>query len=273
MDKMNCNSIKQSLIDRLAADIEVTALHHQCVLTLPLKTLDDRLTDVFVEEKLGDMFLVHDAGMTTSQLFAQGIHLTESKNKLLSEIARRLGVIYKNGMFQVACKGQDVEASVFAVGQCIGFGMLEVASHKPTFEEEPVLSIVQRTLDNWKPDEIGSIPKRFSVKGKKASHQFEFVVFSKAPEVFQNIAVKVLPPSYSPQWQSERYGFLALDIEGTIYDQWKRLAIVTRAEEWGREPLKLVHSLSSQVLEFRGGDEYKIEEHVPRAMNMLLKTA
>jgi hypothetical protein len=273
MDKMNCNTVRQSLIDHLSAGIEVTTLADQCVFTLPLKTLDDRLTDVFVEQKLGDTFLVHDAGMTTSQLFAQGIHLTEAKNRLLNDIARRLGVVYQNGMFQAACKAADVENRVLAIGQCIGFGMLEVASHKPTFEEEPVVSILQRTLDNWKPEEVGSIPKRFAVKGKKSTHQFEFVAFPKKPELLQNIAVKLLPPSYSPQWQAERYGFLALDIEGTIYSEWKRLAIVTRAEEWGKEPLKLVRSLSSQVLEFKGGEEHKIEEYVPQAMNMLLKAA
>jgi hypothetical protein len=76
----------------------------QCVFSLPIRGLDERPTDVFVEKQLGQSFRVHDAGITTSHLFAQGIHITEHKASMLEEVAKRLGVSYLAGTFEVSCK-------------------------------------------------------------------------------------------------------------------------------------------------------------------------
>lgn len=90
-DLVNCTSVRQSLLRRLSDDICVMQAADQCVLTFPLRTLDDRHPDVFVDKKLGGSYLVHDAGKTASHLFAQGIHMTESRNSTFRQIASHLG--------------------------------------------------------------------------------------------------------------------------------------------------------------------------------------
>ena len=116
MEQTNCLLVKESLIRRVTAEIYVSTVMDQCVFTLPIKTFDDRSVDVFVQKRLGDLYLVHDAGITTSQLFAQGIHVTERKAFYFEEMARRLGAQYADGMFQVSCKRQDVDDAITRCG-------------------------------------------------------------------------------------------------------------------------------------------------------------
>ena len=53
----------------------------RCVVSLPIETLDGRFVDVYVEFKAGGHVVVHDGGKTVSELYAQGIHLTEPKRR------------------------------------------------------------------------------------------------------------------------------------------------------------------------------------------------
>jgi len=135
METTNCSQIREALIRRLNDEIAVQTVLNQCVFSLPFKCLDERATDVFVEKMLGDLYRVHDAGITTSHLFAQGIHITGHKAEVFEEVAKRLGVGYLAGTFEVSCKESEVQDAILAVGQCSALATFEVAAHKPIVEE------------------------------------------------------------------------------------------------------------------------------------------
>ncbi len=270
---MNCLNIRAALIHRMSDNIEVSMVQGQCVFTLPIKSLDDRLTDVFIEKQLGNIYHVHDAGITTAQLFAQGIHITELKAKLFEEMARRLGVAYTGGTFEVSCQETELQDAILAVGQCAAIATYEVAAHKPIIEEEPIKTRVQRSLDRWKPNYVRQINRNVIVKGHKADHSFDFVSFPEDPSA-NTVAIQILAPSHSPQAQAERYGFLVLDVEGKPpYEMWRRFAIITKAENWGEKPLTLVRALSQQTATLKTGDEEAVERLIPPIMESLSKAA
>lgn len=257
METTNCSQIRQQLINRLSNDIEASVIEGQCVFTLPIRTVDDRTTEVFIEKQLGDTYRVHDAGITTSHLFAQGIHITENKTELFEEMARRLGATYMAGMFEKWCKENEIQDAIMAVGQCASLATMEVAAHKPIFEEEPITKRVERTLNLWKPRYIKQINKHVRMQGKKAQHTVDFVSFPENPDI-NTVAVQILAPSHSPQAQAERYGFLVVDTEERPpYDRWNRLAIVTKVEQWGDKSLRLVRDLSHRTVELVTGEEKK----------------
>ena len=166
MEIMSCSQIKEALIRRLNDDIAVTMVQNQCVFSLPFRCLDERITDVFVEKMLGDLYKVHDAGITTSHLFAQGIHITGHKADMFEEVAKRLGVGYLGGTFEVSCKESEIQDAILAVGQCSSLATFEVAAHKPIVEEDPVTTRVHRSLIQWKPDYIKQIGRNVPVKGR-----------------------------------------------------------------------------------------------------------
>jgi len=68
MEATTCSNIKEALIRRLSDEIVISTVMGQCVFSLPIKGLEERTTDVFVEKMLGESFRVHDAGITTSHL-------------------------------------------------------------------------------------------------------------------------------------------------------------------------------------------------------------
>ncbi len=273
MGTTNCSEIRESLIRRLSEDIAVSTVDGQCVFSLPIRCLDDRPTDVFVEKLLGDSYRVHDAGITTSHLFAQGIHITEFKAEMFEEVAKRLGVSYLAGTFQVSCKESEIENAILAVGQCSALATIDVATQKPVIEEDPIKTRVHRSLTQWKPKYVKQIGRNVPVKGRKARHSFDFVSFPEEPS-FNTVAVQVLAPSHSPQAQAERYGFLVLDTEQLApYDTWSRFAIITKAENWGDRPMKLVRDLSQETVVLLTGEEEHVDELVPQIMENLSKVA
>ncbi|MGB8061100.1 MAG: DUF1828 domain-containing protein [Candidatus Sulfotelmatobacter sp.] len=252
----------------------ISTVTDQCVFSLPIKGLNDRTTDVFVEKMLGDSYRVHDAGITTSHLFAQGIHITEHKAEMFEEVAKRLGVNYLAGVFEVSCKESEIQNAILAVGQCSAIATVEVASHKPIIEEDPIKLRVERSLERWKPNYVREIRRRVPVKGRKARHTFDFVSFPEDADRSNTVAIQVLAPSHSPQAQAERYGFLVLDTEQLApYETWKRFSIVTKVEEWGDRPLQLVQDLSQETVKLVSGEEEKIERMVPQIMEDLSKAA
>ena len=274
METTNCSQIREALIRRLNEEIAVTTVMNQCVFSLPLKCLDERPTDVFVEKMLGDSYRVHDAGITTSHLFAQGIHVTGHKADLFEEVAKRLGVGYLAGTFEVSCKEAEIQDAIMAVGQCSALATFEVASHRPVFEEDPIKIRVHRSLVQWKPEYVKQIGRNVPVKGRRARHSFDFVSFPEEADRTNTVALQILAPSHSPQAQAERYGFLVLDTEQLPpYDTWKRFAIITKVELWGNRPLSLVRDLSEETVTLLSGEEDKVEAIVPQVMENLSKAA
>ncbi len=266
---MNCSDLRTSLIRKINDEVETSIVAGQCVFTIPIKSLDDRYTEVFVENKLGDMYRVHDAGITTSHLYAQGIHMTEHKSEIFEEMARRLGVFYVRGAFEVSCKREQVDTAILAISQCAAIASFELASHGPVVEQEPIERRVERSLKHAELPYIELVQKGVVVKGKKARHIFNFVAFANESR-FNSVAIQILHPSNSPQAQAERYGFLVLDSEGIEpYTSWKRLAVVTKVENWGDRSLSLVDQLSDQTIKLVTGQEEQAERFVPTLVREL----
>jgi hypothetical protein len=267
---MNCSLIKSSLIDYLKQEVEVTTIKDKCVVTLPIKTLDDRFIDVVVESKLEDYFIVHDAGKTLNELFSQGISLTDVKKSHLRAMAKQFGAELQADIFTTGCKVNGIQNSILAISQCASLAMFELLGHRPEFEEESLSSRVGKALSVWRPPYIVAIDRRVTVKGRRFPHHFDFVAVASSDNGHPTSAIKLLPPTYSGLVQAERYAYLALDLEGTSYDAWKRLAVLTKAETWPIRALQMVRALSTETLELRSGEEPSIREQLPEKMNLAI---
>lgn len=272
-NQQNCNSIRDNLAAYFAEQTEVTTLNDRCVITLPLKTLDDRYQDVYLDPKLGDYVLVYDGGNSAAELFTQGIHPTDKQTSLFKAIARRYGATFNAGIFQIACAPQDsVEDAIFAVAQCASLAMIEVASHQPLVEDEPLVARVGRALAKWKPEYV-DIQRNYKFRGTRAEHSFDFVSFTRRRGT-RNVAVELLAPTGgNPRAQAERYGFLALDSERRAPGKWPRIAIVSRVEEWTPPALELVTSLSTEVIRLETDHDERVEILLPSLMTNLTEAA
>ena len=155
MDK-NCSSLRDSLLALFANELEVTAFEAGCIITLPLKTVDDRYIDVFVEPVKDSLFTyVHDGGKSTAELFAQGVHLTDKQTSVLKGVAQRYGAVFQDGRFQIACPSPAVvQSAILAVGQCAVLSMVEIVSHEAVVEDELLSVRVGRSLHSWQPEHV-----------------------------------------------------------------------------------------------------------------------
>jgi hypothetical protein len=270
MATMDCSSIKTSLIEYLQHEVDVAAFKGRCVVTLPIKTIDDRFVDVIVESRLEDYFLVHDGGKTLSELFSQGISLTDTRKSHLIELAKKFGAELQGDIFTMGCKAAGIQDSILAISHCASLAMFELLSHRPEFEEESLSSRVGRALKAWQPPYIIGIDRRVTVKGRKYPHNFDYVAVASSDNGHRTGAIKLLPPTYSGLVQAERYAYLALDLEPTIYNSWRRMAVVTKIETWPLKALAMVRDLSSATLELRTGEESLISEQLPPKMDGLV---
>lgn len=236
-----------------------------CVLVLPNKTLDDRHPAIFVDQRMDDYFLVHDAGKTAAELYAQGVHITESREEAFSEMAERLGAVFSKGMFQVGCNRAELHQAILAVGQCESLGMWHILGHKPDFSDEPIISRVETGVRAWNAPYENRVEPRVPVQGRNSKHVFDFVSFPlHVPR--EVIALKILRPGDDPISKAKEYGYLALDIQTTQFEQWHRLAIMTKVERWSKNAREIVQRLSAATVEVESGEEEAIETLVPQRL-------
>jgi hypothetical protein len=280
----NCQLIKETLLEFLGAAIDVTEMRDYCILTLPQKTLDDRLASVFVQEKMPGYFLVNDGGKTSAELFAQGIHITDVRLTALEELAERYGATFVQGTFRMGCHADKLNAAIVAIGQCATLATWYVLGHKPRFNEEPVLHRIEAGMRAWRPPYENEIRPRVRVLGQKMEHVIDFVSFPrdgtidrpddrKFEKVLQTlnpqlpIGVKVVRPSDNPLEQARGYGFMAYDLAGTPFDSWPRVAVVTRKEDWTEPAMELVYKSASIVIPIETGEEDKLEKLIPERLS------
>lgn len=269
--RQNCSSIRDLLRAFIDARIEVTAASDHCVVTLPLTTLDDRLIDVFVKETGTDHLVVSDGGKSMAELYTQGVHLNDTQNGYMKTIARQYNAVFMNNSFHTACKKSELEAAIVAIAQCAALAMVPLAGHRPIVEDEPVSARVARALQAWKPDYV-DIRKRQSVRGQQSDHIFDFVTFARKADA-STVAIKLLPPSYGPHVQARQYGYLVYDLRGRMVDDWNRLAIISKREEWPTDDVDLIRSMSTDVIELETDHEDRIEAILPRKMTELTEAA
>lgn len=264
-----CQLLKSTLLEYLGNSITVAEVRDHCVLTLPHRTLDDRLASVFVEQKMPDYFVVHDGGKTAAELFAQGIHITDLRLGGLEELADRYGATFAQGTFRMGCSAADLNTAVMAIGQCAVLGTWHVLGHKPSFEEQPVLHRVGRAMRMWDAPYPNEIRERVKVSGIKIQHTFDFASFPTGERIANPIGVKVVRPSDNPMEQARGFGFMAYDLEKTPFGDWYRVAVVTKADDWTETALELVRSSASSTVEVAAGDEEEIEKLLPQQLTEL----
>lgn len=278
----NCQFLKETLFEFLGNAINVTAIKDYCVLTLPQKTVDDRLVSVFVHENIPGYFLVDDGGKTAAELFAQGIHITDVKMVGLEDLAERYGATFSEGTFRIGCRTERLNDAIMSISQCATLATWHVLAHKPRFEEEPVLHRIEKGMRAWHPPYETEIRSRVRLLGKKAEHVIDFVSVPrngygpianeddrKVESVLRKmsphlpIAVKLVRPSDNPLEQARGYGFMAYDLKDTQYEFWPRVAVATRADDWTENALDLIRKSATSVLAVETGREETIEEQLP----------
>jgi hypothetical protein len=278
----NCQFLKETLFEFLGSAISVTAIRDHCVLTLPQKTVDDRLVSVFVHEKMPGYFLVDDGGKTAAELFAQGIHITDVRMTGLEGLAERYGATFTQGAFRIGCRIDGLNDAIMSISQCATLATWHVLAHKPRFEEEPVLHRIEKGMRAWRPPYDTEIRSRVRILGQKAEHVIDFVSFplngygsteNETDRMVQRVletlnprlpvAVKVIRPSDNPLEQARGYGFMAYDLKDTQFEFWPRVAVATRADNWTENALDLVRKSATSVLAVETGREDMIEEQLP----------
>ena len=267
---LDCSSLKKSLVSYLRREIAIDEDRGLCAITFPMLTLDERLTTIYIERRMSDFYIVHDGGKTAAELFSLGIHLTEAKAESFNRMATRLGGSFGEKLFQVGCKVDKIESAILAVAQCQLLAMTEVLQIKPVIEDETVSSRVERTLEEWKPKYVHKISKNVAVKGKLEPHKFDFVTFASRPH--NNVAIKILTPTYTAKGQADRYGFQVLDLSAPA-SRWPRLALITKADLWPENAIRLVENLSEETLSVKSDEEESIETRLPKTMTRLAKAS
>jgi hypothetical protein len=128
--------IKADLLRFLEQRVEVSADEGACVITLPTKTVDGRYVEVYVEPTVTDIVMVHDGGNAVTELFLQGLHLTEARAAQLKSIAKSHGVSFADNAFSTVAKPESLSDAVLAISQCTSLAMVDVLKHVPFLEEE-----------------------------------------------------------------------------------------------------------------------------------------
>ena len=269
MDQTYCHSLKESLVRYFGSEIHVAESREGCVLVLPSKTLDDRYLAVFVDRKMPDYFVVHDAGKTSAELHSQGVHITDLREEAFSQMADRLGAMFVDGVFQVACKQEELHTAILAIGQCETLGMWHLLGHRPDFGEEPVEGRIERGLRIWHPPYPTKVQRKVSVKGLRATHVLDFVCYAR-DEDREPVAIKILRPSDDSLAKAREYGFLVYDTERTMFESWLRLAVMTKADKWRSSAKQLIASLSTSTLEIEAGDEASLERRIPDVLDQMV---
>jgi hypothetical protein len=253
-----CRSLKQSLLEFLGSRVEVSVDEGACVVTLPLKTLDNRYVTVYVDRTATDRLLVHDGGDATAELFLQGVKLTETKLATLRSIAKRYGASFANNSFTVAATPGMLNEAVLTIAQCATTGMYDLLKVVPVFDEERVAALVKKTLERNPPPNMHVQFGASAKGGAGREHKFDAVVLPFQDHDLRTVAIKTLGTAYPANVQSERFLGMALDLRETSFGRWQKLTVIPRADAWELKYLKTVRDLSDDTIELRTGDDEQV---------------
>ena len=136
MPATNCHSIRDALGDFFRDRAVVAEMPGLCLLTLPLRTPDGHLIDVFIEQPFENRYLVHDGGKTTAELYGQGLHITPSRDLALARLAMRCGLILSDGTARSLCPLDQLHETILAVAAFATAAMMDVVRHEPVQADE-----------------------------------------------------------------------------------------------------------------------------------------
>ena len=281
---MDCQHLKDNLLRFIGEGLKVIARSPtHCTVTLPLITLDGRYIDVHVEElevyRYAERYVavVHDAGRTTAELYAQGIHLTPRKRFMFDNLAARYGVDFdsQDDSFKLMLRaGEDIQDAVLAVTQCASLAMHDVLAHKPVEESIRVPSMVRRVMGQWSDStQAFDVHVDYPLEGivGQALLTFDYLAIP-ARDDASRVAVQVLSRSDTLKTLADSYGFLALNIQGTDYGTWPRVAVISNAGAWDSASLNLVRRFSTMTLALSpvGREAASVINGLPKQMGAAL---
>jgi hypothetical protein len=219
------------------------------------------------------MFLVHDGGKTSSELFCQGVNLTSKKLALQQAIASSYGVtiLSTGGVFQKTCSAEELNEAVYSVAQCVSLARLELLELRPDFEDLTVPGKVAKALRAWKPNYTVKLTSNVVVSGLNTKHRFDFVSHPKS-DALHTVAIRVLSPNHSAM-QAKLYAFMGLDLKRSEAKDWQKLAVVSNPGLWSAPALELVGKFSEGVILLDGGEEDRIDTVVPEEVDRLTRAA
>ena len=177
MHSETCHRIAHELLRFVNSEVRVSGSAERCTVTLPMKTLDGRFVDVYVEPAVGG-HVVHDGGRAASELYAQGVHLTRVKRAAFDSLAERFGAQFdhQHDTFRLSTPAKGLQAAVLAIAQCASVAMHDLLYHNAVISEVPLRNRVRRTLDDWETSEF-TINHKFPLEGAATHHEFDSVAF------------------------------------------------------------------------------------------------
>ena len=251
MQTANCQSIRESILQHLR---DATSVEHSgglCIATLPIRTVDDRLVDIFIESRQADFYLVHDAGKAANELILRGINITNAMNRNYSLLAERFGVKWSDEMFQAGCKLDRIAASAFAVAMCSSMATLDLLGFVAQPEEDTAHKQFGVALRSWSRSR-NSVKESVPVKGSWKQHSFDFVYY---PKTGQPIAISVLSPGGNAIASADRAAFRSKDLVGTHFEQWRKVIVQADAQSWTSPAKNLLSKCSDLVIEINSGEK------------------
>lgn len=238
------------------------------IITLPLKTIDDRWVSVIVEEKQRGYFLIHDGGKTDSELFCQGVTMSDVVEASNAGIAKKYGVSVEGSILQKACKTEDLAEGILAVAEASAAISVQLVSRLVELEAQEVEARVSETLSLWGEKDF-EIKHEWEVKGKYSSHVLDFVALAKKTSMRRTASVDILPRT-SPLRRAKEYGFMLLDIRSEPeYREWASLAVIVGAGDWSKPALKIVKEIASGTMEVRPETHGEIETEIRKRLDAL----
>jgi len=220
------------MIAYLQTETEILATKRACIVSLPIKILDGINIEVFVEETMGG-YLVHDGGRSMGSIESSGLILTEKRIEFLSQLAKRLGASFEDGVFRSFAKNNAFQDAVFAIAQCCSVATVEMLKHSPSTEEDQIRSRVSIDINKWGHARDISVFSNRKIPGRAKQYTIDFVAEAPAGK----IAINVLIPSYNASVSAERYALQMLDIGNAGY---KRLAVLAKPHLWKKGPRAMV---------------------------------
>jgi hypothetical protein len=251
MQAVNCQSIKDTVLQHL---IERTAVERSgdiCIVTLPIRTIDDRLVDIFIEPRQKDFYFIHDAGKAANELILRGINITNSMNRNYSLLADRFRVTWSDEMFQTGCKLDQIAASALAVATCSSMATLDLLGFVAAPEEEATHDQFGVALRKWS-KRRASVAEHVPAKGSWKQHSFDFVAYPKGQ---LPIAINIVSPAGNAIGAADRAAFRAKDLQGTEYETWRKVLVETHAESWTAQAHGLISKCSDAVIEIKSGEK------------------
>jgi len=240
-----CFSIRESFLTYLS---EYTVAHDSdgdCVLTVPINTIDNRWVDVTVEDLGNGVYRVHDAGKASDELFLQGVPLSDKKFDVMQLIANRYAVHVDNGSFMLECKAEDIQHSISAVAHSSAMAMTELIRHRPSQEDETVKSEVGKIIYEWGTQHKYRVVRDLEVAGDTTDHKFDFLV----ADELHHVAVNVLNPGQNSLARAQRYGFQGFDLAHN-YATYKNLAVLANPQVWSQNARGIVTKIASRTIDF-----------------------